>query len=53
MGMIFDDHLYISTSNYGEAYIFERLEIEFNMRQLPESACAIIFSLNSYHMGVH
>ena len=43
MGMLFDDHLYISTFISGAVYIFKILEIQFNMCQLPKSACVIFF----------
>ena len=45
MAMLFDDHLYISTIISGAVniyiYIFKSLEIQFNMCQLPKSACVI------------
>ena len=53
MGMLFDDHLYISTFISGAVYIFKILEIQFNMCQLPKSACVIFFSVRSHRMGVH
>ena len=51
MGMLFDDHLYISTSIFEAVYIFKSLEIQFSICQLPKSACVIFFP-RSYHMGV-
>ena len=42
--MLFDDHLYTSTFITGAAYIFQSLEIQFSMCQMPKSACVIFFS---------
>ena len=48
MGMLFDDHLYISTFISGAVCVcvcvFKSLEIQFNMCQLAQSAGMIFFS---------
>ena len=48
MGMLFDDHLYISTFISGAVCVcvcvFESLEIQFNMCKLAKSAGMIFFS---------
>ena len=44
MGTLFDDHLYISAFISGAVYIFESLEIQFDMCQLPKSACVIFLT---------
>jgi len=44
MWMSPDDRLYISTFISGAIYIFQCLEIQFSMCQMPKSACVIFFS---------
>ena len=44
MWMSPDDRLYISTFISGAVYIFQCLEIQFSMCQMPKSACVIFFS---------
>ena len=41
IGMLFDDHLYISSFIYGAAYILKSLDVKFSTRQVPKSACVI------------
>ena len=44
LGILFVDHLYISTSISEAVYIFKSLEIQFDMCQLPRSACVIFLT---------